>query len=46
MKINGTKVLFGTGDVIAQQVVERQGLSKHDFARTARMGAYGGCTFY
>ncbi|KAH8978039.1 hypothetical protein EDB86DRAFT_2816491, partial [Lactarius hatsudake] len=35
-------VLFATGDVIAQQVIERK-RSKHDFARTARLTFFGGC---
>ncbi|KAK2767714.1 Protein required for ethanol metabolism [Arachnomyces sp. PD_36] len=38
-------VLFSTGDVLAQQVVEKRGFEKHDFARTGRMGLYGGCIF-
>ncbi|KAN0131810.1 Mpv17 / PMP22 family domain containing protein [Lactarius tabidus] len=37
-------VLFSTGDVIAQQVIERK-RSKHDFSRTARLLFYGGCLF-
>ena len=36
------QVLFGSGDVLAQQVVDRKGLEKHDFARTGRMALYGG----
>ncbi|KAL0958797.1 hypothetical protein HGRIS_014117 [Hohenbuehelia grisea] len=36
--------LFGAGDVLAQQGVERRGTS-HDFARTARLTFYGGCIF-
>lgn len=40
-----TSVLFATGDVLAQQAVERKGVEKHDLIRTARMGAYGGRTF-
>lgn len=35
-------VLFATGDVIAQQVIERK-RSQHDFARTARLTFFGGC---
>jgi protein Mpv17 len=35
-------VLFGSGDVLAQQAVDRRGLEKHDFARTGRMALYGG----
>lgn len=38
------QVLFGTGDIIAQQLVERKGLDNHDMMRTARMGGYGGST--
>ncbi|KII83865.1 hypothetical protein PLICRDRAFT_179905 [Plicaturopsis crispa FD-325 SS-3] len=37
-------VLFGAGDVIAQQAVERRG-REHDFARTARLTFYGGALF-
>ncbi|KAI9344725.1 hypothetical protein BD770DRAFT_397376 [Pilaira anomala] len=37
-----TAVLFGAGDVIAQQAVEKQGWQKHDFQRTFRMSAFGG----
>ncbi|KAK6528807.1 Protein required for ethanol metabolism [Orbilia ellipsospora] len=39
-----TAVLFGAGDVVAQQAVERHG-ANHDFLRTARMTAWGGCFF-
>jgi protein Mpv17 len=35
-------VLFGLGDVTAQQLVEKKGLEKHDLARTGRMALYGG----
>ncbi|KAJ5531942.1 hypothetical protein N7504_009835 [Penicillium tannophilum] len=38
-------VLFGSGDVLAQQAVDRRGLEKHDFARTGRMALYGGAVF-
>ncbi|EGE00754.1 hypothetical protein TESG_08047 [Trichophyton tonsurans CBS 112818] len=38
----GSAVLFGTGDVLAQQLVDRVGIEKHDFARTGRMVLYGG----
>ncbi|KAJ5273782.1 Mpv17/PMP22 [Penicillium angulare] len=38
-------VLFGSGDVLAQQAVDRKGLEKHDFARTGRMALYGGAVF-
>ncbi|GJJ08244.1 hypothetical protein Clacol_002453 [Clathrus columnatus] len=37
-------VLFGTGDIIAQQAIEKQG-QKHDYLRTARITFYGGCLF-
>lgn len=37
-----TAVLFATGDVMAQQVVDKKGLAKHEFARTGRMALYGG----
>ncbi|KAJ6147211.1 hypothetical protein N7497_009193 [Penicillium chrysogenum] len=37
--------LFGSGDVLAQQAVDRKGLQKHDFARTGRMALYGGAVF-
>lgn len=37
-----TAILFGTGDVIAQQAVDKKGLEKHDLARTGRMVLYGG----
>ncbi|CAN8101557.1 unnamed protein product [Discula destructiva] len=40
-----TAVLFGTGDVIAQQAVEKKGIEKHDLARTGRMALYGGVVF-
>ncbi|KAK5076137.1 Protein required for ethanol metabolism [Lithohypha guttulata] len=40
-----TAVLFGAGDGLAQQAVERKGLQKHDLQRTARMAAYGGLVF-
>ncbi|KAK7450125.1 Protein required for ethanol metabolism [Stygiomarasmius scandens] len=36
--------LFGAGDVIAQQGVEKKGW-EHDFSRTARITFYGGCLF-
>lgn len=37
-----TAVLFGAGDTLAQQAVERKGFEKHDLMRTARMFGYGG----
>ena len=41
-----TAVLFGAGDGLAQQLVEKKGLNKHDPMRTARMVAYGGRKSY
>ncbi|KZP28747.1 hypothetical protein FIBSPDRAFT_1039477 [Athelia psychrophila] len=38
-------VLFGGGDVIAQQAIEKKGLKAHDWARTARLTFYGGVFF-
>ncbi|CAI7611619.1 unnamed protein product [Penicillium bialowiezense] len=40
-----SQVLFGSGDALAQQAVDRRGLAKHDFARTGRMALYGGAVF-
>ncbi|ETS81974.1 Protein sym-1 [Pestalotiopsis fici W106-1] len=40
-----TAVLFATGDITAQQVVEKKGLEKHDLSRTGRMFLYGGAVF-
>ncbi|KAI0384114.1 hypothetical protein F5Y04DRAFT_278113 [Hypomontagnella monticulosa] len=40
-----TAVLFAVGDVTAQQVVEKKGIEKHEFARTGRMFLYGGAVF-
>lgn len=40
-----TAILFGVGDSLAQQAVEKKGLEKHDLARTARMIGYGGLVF-
>ncbi|KAK9430122.1 putative integral membrane protein, Mpv17/PMP22 family, partial [Lipomyces doorenjongii] len=37
--------LFGSGDVLSQQLVDRRGLAQHDFARTCRMALYGGVIF-
>ncbi|KIK05147.1 hypothetical protein K443DRAFT_130489 [Laccaria amethystina LaAM-08-1] len=37
-------VLFGAGDIIAQQAVEGKG-KDHDFLRTARLTFYGGALF-
>lgn len=37
-----TAVLFATGDIMAQQAVERKGIEKHEFVRTGRMALYGG----
>ncbi|KAL7748270.1 Protein required for ethanol metabolism [Sorochytrium milnesiophthora] len=36
-----TGALFGLGDVLAQQGVEKKGWSKHDWSRTARLSAFG-----
>ncbi|EIE84637.1 hypothetical protein RO3G_09347 [Rhizopus delemar RA 99-880] len=33
---------LSTGDVIAQQTVERRGWKDHDFVRTLRMTTFGG----
>ncbi|KAI4192792.1 MAG: hypothetical protein LQ346_004160 [Caloplaca aetnensis] len=38
-------VLFATGDVAAQQAVEKVGIDKHNLARTGRMALYGGAVF-
>ncbi|PNY26574.1 Protein SYM1 [Tolypocladium capitatum] len=40
-----TAVLFATGDITAQQLVEKRGLKGHDLTRTGRMALYGGCVF-
>ncbi|KAF2112167.1 hypothetical protein BDV96DRAFT_498396, partial [Lophiotrema nucula] len=40
-----TAVLFATGDVMAQQGVEKVGLNSHNYARTGRMALYGGAVF-
>ena len=37
-----TAVLFATGDIMAQQAVEKKGVAKHDVMRTGRMVLYGG----
>ncbi|KAI9507731.1 hypothetical protein F5148DRAFT_73861 [Russula earlei] len=37
-------VLFASGDIIAQQAIERKS-TKHDFSRTARLTFFGGCLF-
>jgi len=39
------KVLFGAGDTLAQQAVERKGFRNHDATRTGRMVLYGGFVF-
>ncbi|KAI9681984.1 MAG: Plasma membrane t-SNARE, secretory vesicle fusion [Caeruleum heppii] len=41
----GVAVLFATGDVMAQQAVEKVGVEKHNLARTGRMALYGGAVF-
>ncbi|TFA98299.1 Protein SYM1 [Trichoderma ghanense] len=40
-----TAVLFATGDITAQQLVEKRGIKGHDTSRTSRMALYGGCVF-
>ncbi|KAK3393656.1 hypothetical protein B0H63DRAFT_458739 [Podospora didyma] len=40
-----TSILFGIGDIAAQQLVDRKGIEKHDLARTGRMALYGGVVF-
>lgn len=40
--VDTIQVLFGCGDILAQQAVDRKGFDKHDVARTVRMAAYGG----
>ncbi|OAA37683.1 Mpv17/PMP22 [Metarhizium rileyi] len=40
-----TAVLFATGDITAQQLVEKKGIEGHDLTRTGRMALYGGCVF-
>ncbi|PHH67067.1 hypothetical protein CDD81_4462 [Ophiocordyceps australis] len=40
-----TAILFATGDITAQQLVEKRGAAKHDLVRTGRMALYGGCIF-
>ncbi|RPD60697.1 hypothetical protein L227DRAFT_525207 [Lentinus tigrinus ALCF2SS1-6] len=37
-------VLFGTGDILAQQAFEKKG-ANHDWMRTARLSFYGGAIF-
>ncbi|EEP77519.1 conserved hypothetical protein [Uncinocarpus reesii 1704] len=41
----GSAVLFGAGDVLAQQLVDRVGIENHNYARTGRMALYGGAIF-
>ncbi|KAL1409852.1 Protein required for ethanol metabolism [Vanrija albida] len=38
-------VLFATGDIIAQQAVEKKGLKNHDLARTGRIVVWGAGIF-
>jgi len=38
-------LLFGSGDILAQQVVDQVGIENHDYARTGRMVLYGGVIF-
>ncbi|KAK1450788.1 sym-1 [Colletotrichum cuscutae] len=40
-----TAILFATGDITAQQLVDKRGLEKHEWARTGRMALYGGAIF-
>ncbi|KAF7558772.1 hypothetical protein G7046_g5391 [Stylonectria norvegica] len=40
-----TAILFATGDITAQQVVEKRGVKGHDLTRTGRMALYGGFVF-
>ncbi|KAK1636279.1 sym-1 [Colletotrichum phormii] len=40
-----TAILFATGDITAQQLVDKRGLAKHEWARTGRMALYGGVIF-
>jgi protein Mpv17 len=40
-----TLVLFATGDIMAQQGVEKVGVKKHNWNRTGRMAFYGGAIF-
>lgn len=39
------QVLFGAGDTLAQQVVEKKGIKNQEFGRTGRMALYGGCEY-
>ncbi|EDN04273.1 conserved hypothetical protein [Histoplasma mississippiense (nom. inval.)] len=39
----GSAILFGAGDVLAQQLVDKVGLEHHDYARTGRMTLYERC---
>jgi len=38
-------VLFGAGDILAQQGVEKKGWRNHDVIRTTRLAFYGGVIF-
>ncbi|GFF64515.1 putative integral membrane protein, Mpv17/PMP22 family [Aspergillus lentulus] len=40
-----TACLFAVGDSLAQQAVEKRGISQHDVIRTGRMALYGGAVF-
>ncbi|CRK48423.1 hypothetical protein BN1723_008020 [Verticillium longisporum] len=40
-----TGILFATGDIVAQQAIEKRGTKGHDLARTGRMALYGGSVF-
>ncbi|KAI8141489.1 hypothetical protein BJV82DRAFT_619377 [Fennellomyces sp. T-0311] len=37
-----TAFLFGTGDVLAQQAIEKKGIENHEWSRTMRMSGFGG----
>jgi protein Mpv17 len=38
-----SQLLFGAGDTLAQQLVEKRGFKNHDIMRSTRMVSYGGC---
>ncbi|KAG7444078.1 uncharacterized protein BT62DRAFT_833248, partial [Guyanagaster necrorhizus] len=40
-----TALLSSTGDIIAQQAIEKRGLRRHDLLRTVRLTFYGGALF-
>jgi len=45
IQMTSAAVLFGAGDILAQQGVEKRGLKNHDLMRTIRLSFYGGCIF-